>query len=166
MSEFREVINGYKYKIVSDFIYDTDLCTVNIEVERYAYKVTNIEEIDRYLSELIICIMKNDIKEKCKGFSTNGCMKHIKDNIYELNWIVDIKISKYNLLKEFCEGRELKLLSGELKNKIGIYVVEEKGLVLKKIIEYVEIDNIRYELKEIEFEFLDIYDQITYEETI
>jgi uncharacterized iron-regulated protein len=93
-------------------------------------------------------------------------MKQEKGNIYELDWTIDMKKSEYKLLKEFCEGNEVEILSGALQNKKGKYVVKEKGNIFKKIVEYVNIENSEYELKGIEFRFCDGYDQLTYEETI
>lgn len=166
MSEFKEISNGYKYKLVNNISCDGQMCSVDIEIERYGSKTDHIDEINRYISELITKIMNDDFEEKYKSFSTNGCMEHRKENIYELNWTVDMKKSKYKILKEFCEGNEIEILSGVLINKKGKYAVKEKGSVFKKIIEYVYIENKEYELKGLDFKFSDDYDQITYEEII
>ncbi len=166
MSEFKEISNGYKYNLVDNISCDGQMCSVDVEIERYGNKTENIDEINRYISELITEIMRNDFKEKYKSFNTNGCIRQISNNIYELDWTINIKKSKYKILKEFCEGNEIEILSGALINKKGKYVVKEKGSVFKKFIEYAYIENKEYELKGIDFKFLDDYDQITYEETI
>lgn len=166
MGEFREIINGYQYKLIDEILYDENMCSVNIEVNRYGDKTENPDEIDRYVAELITDIMNNHFEEKYKSFNTNGCLEQKIDNIYKLDWVIKMKKDKYKILKKFCEGNEVEILSGVLKNKKGKYVVKQQGNILKKIIEYVSIGNVEYELKGISFKFSDDYDQIAYEETI
>lgn len=69
-----------------------------------------------------------------------------------------MKKSKYKILKEFCEGNEIEVLSGELSNKKSRYTVREKRKIFKKISEYIRIKNDEYELKGNTFEFTDDYD--------
>lgn len=166
MSEFKEISNGYKYKLVNNISCDGQMCSVDIEIERYGSKTDNIDEINRYISELITVIMKNDFKEKYKSFNTSGCIRQVSNNTYELDWTINMKKGKYKILKEFCEGNEIEILSGALINKKGKYVVKEKGSVFNRITEYACIENKEYELKGFVFKFSDDYDQITYEEII
>lgn len=166
MSEFREIINGYKYKLIDKILYDEKLCSVDIEITRYGSKTDNLGEIDRYVAELITDIMDNHFEDKYKSFNTNGCLRQKTDNIYELDWTIKMKKDKYKLLKKFCEGNEVEILSGVLKNKKGKYIVKQQGTIIKRIIECVSIVNDEYELKGISFKFSDDYDQIAYEETI
>jgi hypothetical protein len=164
MLEFRDLPNGYSYKLLNDIDCDGQLCIAEIEIERYGAKTQNISEISRYTEELIEDIMKNYFQEKYKSFDIRGSLQQKGDNIYELNWTVRMKQDKFKYLKKYCEGCKITVLSGELTGKSGIFCVEQNGRIFKKVVEYIKTGQQKYNLRGVEFRFLEDTDQMTYED--
>lgn len=164
MFDFYEVVNGYKYRLIEKIECDSQLCIAKFEVERYSYKVENIDEIYRYIPELVENLMKNCYKGKYQGFNTNGCLQQIDDNSYQLYWTVKMKQDKFSQLKEYCEDHEIRILEGDFNGKSGLYKVEKQGKIKKKIEEFTAVEGKEVRLKNVKFEFVDYNDQISYED--
>lgn len=166
MGGLTKINNGYEYKLIGDITYYTSICSIDFELYRYGYPVTNIDEIYRYTDKLIISIMKNHYSEKYSDFSLNGCLGKIRDNIYSLDWEVKIKFNKYKALKTYCSGEKVNILSGVFRGQEGIFDVKETGIIFKRIYQFILINNNEEKIEDIEFEFKDYENQITYEEIL
>lgn len=164
MGEYRELTNGYSYKLTKKLEYDDELCSAEIEVVRYGHKTENLWEIQRYTKELIEDIMKSTFKERYIDFSEMGNLVQISGNIYSLDWTIKMKKNKYELLMKFCIGNQIKVISGELKGQVGFYFVKEEGKIIKKISEYILIHGDECSLKKMTFKFVEDDEQLTYED--
>lgn len=164
MGEFKELPNGYKYKLNKELDYDDKLCNAEIEVVRYGSKTENLWEIQRYIKELIEDIMNSAFKENHNGFNVNGNLVQISGNIYSLDWTIKMKKNKYELLMKYCIGNQIKVNSGELKGQVGFYFVKEEGKIIKRINEYILIHGDEHSLKSMAFRFVEDEEQLTYED--
>lgn len=164
--ELTPLINGYAYRKIGEISLDGELCYVKISVFKGTQVVTSREEVQGF-ADLIIDDLMNDAyfeKRKVVNYSPDGNIVHENDNQFVINWFVTpLFTNKFEQLSEYCNGKAVKVLSGKMQGHIGIYEARKTKNFDRKIEEYVSIDGVHYDLLDVDFEFVDFHDQLSWE---
>lgn len=130
-NEIRPLKNGYAYRKIEKLALDSFLGTARIEIFKDNQKVMQRDELllFDYLDPIIDDMMQDPIFKKIKviEYSYHANIIHEKENIFLLNWPIKFLFSyKFEQLEEYCNGKEIEILSGDLKDKIGLYGKKDK----------------------------------------
>lgn len=164
-AQFRELQNGYLYKII-DIDWDGSLCNVVYRLIENKENKYNIEEGQDLIDDIINDILSLDYFRKAEvdKYAPNACVKNREGNIYELSFITEEKqLHPIISLKKYCNGNEIKILSGDLKDKQGIYEARLNDIDERGFIEGAIIDHKFINLKDYKFEFTDWHTQLSWE---
>lgn len=165
-SNMRFLKDGYKYRKIEELAFDNSLCSAKIELFKENQKVVNRDEVENLMDLVIEDLMQDEYfdKRKVVNYSLNGNVIHEIENLYTVHWPITPLFSyKLEQLEEYCNGKEIEVLSGEFKNKIGLYEARKTRNFERKIEEYIKIDGIYYDLLKVEFEFVNKDDQLSWE---
>jgi hypothetical protein len=162
---FRRLRNGYYYKIL-DIDWNGFLCTVDFKVIQNYRKIVDPGEVEELNDVIINDILSFDYFRKMKvdNYESDPYLINISENVYELYFVTEErKLHPIIGLHKYCNGKEIKVLSGDLAGKTGIYQARLNDIAERGYIEVILIDNTQYDLQGSKFSFTDEDIQVCWE---